>query len=95
MRLDKGYHYFQYLGENRTKYINIINADPNISYIPEWMINFMMSKICHEQLKLIQHHTKNIVDSPFALRIKEKRHYYGPIEEELKKTIEVADDDAG
>jgi hypothetical protein len=48
MRIDRGFHYFQYLGDNKTRYVTIFNADPNIAYLPDWAVNFTVTKFCYE-----------------------------------------------
>ena len=50
--MNKGYHYFEYIDENTTKYISIFNADPHLALIPDWLINYLMTKICYEEMKV-------------------------------------------
>lgn len=45
--IQRGFHYFQRIDDNTTKYINIFNADPKLSYTPNWFMNFMMTKVCY------------------------------------------------
>lgn len=55
VRIDirRGYHYFQRISDTQTKYTTIFNCDPQLSYVPNWLMNFMMTNICYEMLVLI------------------------------------------
>ena len=53
MDIQRGYHYFQYLGENKTRYVTIFNTDPQLKFMPNWFMNFIMTKICYQMLVII------------------------------------------
>ena len=57
----------------------IFNADPNLSYVPEWLINYCMTKICYEEMVTIQKKAETIRDSIWAERIRMKPQFYGKI----------------
>ena len=52
VRLDfhKGYHYFEYIDDKRSRYVSIFNVNPHLSYFPNWLINHLLSKICYEEM---------------------------------------------
>ena len=45
--LKKCFHYFQQIDANTTKYTSITNADPKLTYMPHWFMNFVTTKICY------------------------------------------------
>lgn len=49
VRLDmkRGFHYFQVLDDKRTRYVSIFNSDPKLPLMPNWAMNFIMTKICY------------------------------------------------
>ena len=54
MDIKRGYHYFQYIDENTTRYVTIFNTDPKLEFIPSSMINHFMTKVCYQMLGIIQ-----------------------------------------
>ena len=85
MRIDikRGYHYFQYLGPNKTRYLTIFNTDPQLKLMPNWLMNFIMTKICYQMLVIIQKRAKEVPKLEYNERIKTRRQFYGRIEEEI------------
>jgi len=53
MQIMRGYHYFQYLGENKTRYVSIFNTDPDLAFIPDWLVNMVTSSVCYKQLDIM------------------------------------------
>mmetsp|Transcript_5808 Transcript_5808/g.5260 ORF Transcript_5808/g.5260 Transcript_5808/m.5260 type:complete len:198 (-) Transcript_5808:41-634(-) len=90
MDMKKGYHYLEYLGPNTTKYVTIMNVDPQLSYIPQWVINYIMTSVCYEEMGVIQRASQSITNSIWAQRIKEKQYLYGEVEEVISKLDEQA-----
>jgi len=83
VRLDirRGYHYFQALGRNRTRYVTIFNCDPQLQYVPTWLMNYTMTQICYQMLLLIQDRALQVPLNEYGQRIRERRSLYGSIEE--------------
>lgn len=79
VRLDisRGYHYFQMLDDNRTRYVTIFNSDPKLSNIPTWFMNYMMTKICYQMLVMIQEKSKDVSTSEWGNRIRNRAEFYG------------------
>ena len=50
MDIIKGYHYLEYIDENTTRYVCVLNVDPFLNYIPTWVINYFMTKVCYEEM---------------------------------------------
>ena len=63
MDIVKGYHYLEYIDENTTKYISIFNCDPQLDYIPQWLINYIMTKVCYDEMVSLQNHARTIKTS--------------------------------
>ena len=38
--MKRGFHYFMYIDENTTRYVNIFNSDPQLHLVPQWFINY-------------------------------------------------------
>src|SRR4051812_22618071 len=45
--IHRGYHYFQRIDENRTRYVSIFNTDPQLTVAPAVIINFFVTKVCY------------------------------------------------
>lgn len=65
MDIIRGYNYFQYIDENTTRFMGIFNADPHLAYVPDWLINHMASKICYDQLGLVQQYASKFKESEY------------------------------
>lgn len=81
----KGYHYFQYISENQTRYVTISNSDPQFGFrIPNWLLNYMTGKVCYQMLTLMQKKAKEVPNLPYMDRINQRRKFYSRIEEGVK-----------
>jgi len=78
MNIERGYHYFKYLGVNKTKYIGIMNVDPNLPMVPDKFINYLVKNIAYGQVKvMLKKLTKNKGKTcPFTERVKSRGGYY-------------------
>ena len=45
------YNYFQYLGPNKTRHIQIVNVDPKIALLPTSLLESLMKKGNIENMK--------------------------------------------
>ena len=45
--MNKGYHFFQYLGPNKTRHVQIMNIDPKLDYMPKTFMDYMMNIILY------------------------------------------------
>ena len=91
MKLPKAYNYFQYVDENTTRYIGFYNADPQMSMVPAWLINFVVSKVLWEQCILIQKWAENLKNTPFLKRIEEKPEFYERIDFAVKSNYDLSE----
>ena len=87
--LKRGYHYFQRIDENTTRYIMIFNSDPQLQYAPGWVMNNMMTKICYQMLVVIQQKAQEGPTNEFGRRILSKTEFYGDLERRLKEIIDA------
>ena len=53
IEIKRGYHYFQRIDDNTTRYVTIFNTDPQLQYAPGWFMNYLMTKICYQMLVTI------------------------------------------
>ncbi|CDW91698.1 UNKNOWN [Stylonychia lemnae] len=74
--LKRCFHYFQQIGPNKTKYISITNADPKLTYMPNWFMNFITTKVSYQMLVQIQNRSSLVSENEYGIRIKERDHYY-------------------
>lgn len=83
IRLDikRGYHYFQYINDNKTRYVTILNTDPKLEMIPSWLINYMMTKVCYQMLAIVQDKAKKVESTIYAERIRNRPGFYGKMDE--------------
>lgn len=51
--MKRGYHLFEMIDSNTTKYTNISNSDPHLKYVHKWVINHMAKTYCHKFLELV------------------------------------------
>ena len=79
VRLDikRGYHYFQAVDSRRTRYVTIFNCDPQLACMPNWLMNFTMTKVCYQMLVLIQEKALQVPDNEYGERIKQRKKLYG------------------
>ena len=94
VRIDikRGYHYFQRISDTQTRYITIFNSDPQLSYTPTWLMNFMMTKICYQMLVLIQEKSKDVPNSEFGKRMIEKKELYDKYRSKMDAAWKLADE---
>ena len=95
VRLDikRGYHYFQYIDEKTTRYVEIFNTDPQLQYAPYWFMNYMMTKICYQMMVLIQDQSKLVPETEYNERIKKRRDLYGKLEDLMSQMVDGKKDD--
>lgn len=91
VRIDikRGYHYFQRIDENKTRYVNIFNTDPQLQYTPAWLLNSMMTKVCYQLLVAIEEKAVSMLTSEniYTERIRTRADFYNKIETEFKKAV--------
>eukprot|EP00347_Sterkiella_histriomuscorum_P011191 403373399 len=94
VRIDikRGYHYFQRIDDNKTRYVTIFNTDPKLQLMPNWFMNFVMTKICYKMLVLIQKKSLEVPNNAYGERIKTRREFYGKIEDQLNADIKASQD---
>lgn len=79
IEIKRGYHYFQRIDDNTTRYVTIFNTDPQLQYAPGWFMNFLMTKICYQMLVTIQEEAKKVPFNEFGERMKRRVDFYGSI----------------
>lgn len=52
--------------------------------VPDWLINYMVTKLCFDQLALIQKWSKDFGTSKYVERLTTKSSFYGRIEYVMK-----------
>lgn len=57
-----GYHFLQYLGPKKTRYISIWNTDPKIDYIPSMLLNYAMTNVLYTQMTNMQQFSHKLSD---------------------------------
>ncbi len=90
--IKRGYHFFQRIDDNKTRYITIFNTDPQVAMTPTFFINFFITKICYQMLKLVQSKAKDVPNSEYGERIKRRSEFYGKIQKVMAQA--VADEQA-
>lgn len=75
--LKRGFHYFEAVDANTTRYMNIFNTDPKLGMIPTWYMNYMMKSVCLGMMKTIQEKGKTIsTDKKMLNKIEERKEFY-------------------
>lgn len=82
----KGYHYFHYIDENTTRYVNIMSSDPQIAYTPKSVLNFFMAKIIYQMLVMVQQKGESMIDE-YPLIRERRLAYYEKLERLIKENI--------
>ncbi len=87
LKVNCGCMYFRYIDENTTLFRGLFNIDPNMSLVPQWLINYVMKKVAYTVLGLIQEKSKNFEGSVFEKRVNENTYMYDEIRRRLNLAI--------
>eukprot|EP00347_Sterkiella_histriomuscorum_P007904 403347117 len=95
VRIDikRGFHHFKQIDANTTKYTSIYNVDPKLTYMPNWFLNFVTTKICYTLLNQLQERSLKVAENAYGERIKERHGFYSKIQSFLD--VEVSSQNVG
>jgi len=93
--LEYGCMFFRYIDENTCLFRAIFNADPHMTYIPQWLINFGLKTVVYMILGNVKDKSEKFEGTELEKRVKENKYLYDEIRKRLHATLNDKDKKEG
>jgi hypothetical protein len=89
--LEYGCMFFRYIDENTCLFRAIFNADPHMTYIPQWLINFGLKTVVYMILEKVKKKSEKFEGTELEDKVKENKYLYDEIRRRLHATLNDKD----
>eukprot|EP00347_Sterkiella_histriomuscorum_P015032 403358564 len=88
MKYSDSITYLKPIGPNQSSFQMIVNADPQLGLIPQWILDWMVRSITGVAMKQVQSSSKNL-DKVFWDRFTERQDFYRSIMKRIEPLLEA------
>lgn len=85
--LKYGCMFFRYIDESTCLFRAVFNADPHMTYIPQWLINFGMKTVVYMILGRVKEKSEKFAGTALEERVKNNKYLYDEVRKRLHATL--------
>ncbi|CAD8155225.1 unnamed protein product [Paramecium pentaurelia] len=77
------------INDNKCRVRAITNSNPQVKYLPNWLIGYLARKMAHELFERMERITKNFEKSPWFEKYNQNIQFYQWIDQKVQKYFEL------
>ncbi|CAK93352.1 unnamed protein product (macronuclear) [Paramecium tetraurelia] len=77
------------INDNKCRVRAITNSNPQVKYLPNWLIGYLARKMAHELFERMERITKNFEKSPWFEKYNQNIEFYKWIDQKVQKYFEL------